>query len=179
MDKILAEYRKTLGDFEIVDIDEAKIADLRRQLDVDVPIDLHWTWNYGSEVEELRALYERGKRGQWNAESDIDWSAPFERSEWFLPKVGLQLMPSVLSIMGADDETCKQARSTSSPGPSRSSSMVSRRRSSSAASSPTPARRSTPSTTPPPRWPTRRGTSRSSPSSSSARSAPSIRSRAR
>ncbi len=109
MDKILAEYRKTLGDFEIVEIDEAKIADLRTQLDVDVPIDLHWTWNYGSEVEELRALYERGKRGQWNAESDIDWTAPFDRNEWFLPKVGLQLMPSVLSIMGADDEICKQA----------------------------------------------------------------------
>ena len=109
MDKLLAEYRKTVGDFEIVDLDEGKIAELRRQLDVDVPVDLHWTWNYGSEVEELRALYERGKRGQWNAESDVDWSAPFPKEQWFLPKVGLQLMPSVLSIMGADDDTCREA----------------------------------------------------------------------
>jgi len=51
MDKILAEYRRNLGDFEVVDIDEDRIANLRRELDVDVPIDLHWTWNYGSEVE--------------------------------------------------------------------------------------------------------------------------------
>ena len=63
MEKILAEYRRNLGDFEVVDIDEHRIANLRRELDVDVPIDLHWTWNYGSEVEELRSLYERGKRG--------------------------------------------------------------------------------------------------------------------
>ena len=67
MEKILAEYRRTVGDFELVDIDEQHITSLRRELDVDVPIDLHWTWNYGSEVEELRSLYERGKRGQWNA----------------------------------------------------------------------------------------------------------------
>ena len=72
MDKILAEYRKKIGDFEVVEVDEARIEALRNQLDVDVPIDLHWTWNYGSEVEELRALYERGKRGQWNAEDDIE-----------------------------------------------------------------------------------------------------------
>ena len=80
MEKILAEYRRNLGDFEVVDIDEDRIAKLRGELDVDVPIDLHWTWNYGHEVEELAALYERGKRGQWNAETDVDWSIPFARS---------------------------------------------------------------------------------------------------
>jgi hypothetical protein len=109
MEKILAEHRRTLGNFEIVDIDESRIESLRSQLDVDVPVDLHWTWNYASEVEELRALYERGKRGQWNAESDVDWSIPFPREQWFLPKEGLQLLPSVLAVMGADDDTCREA----------------------------------------------------------------------
>ena len=109
MEKILAEHRRMLGDFEVVEIDEARIAALRAELDVDVPVDLRWTWNYASEVEELRALYERGKRGQWNAETDIDWSMPFPRDAWFLPKEGLQLLPTVLSIMGADDATCRQA----------------------------------------------------------------------
>jgi hypothetical protein len=109
MEKILAEHRKKLGDFEIVEIDEERIARLRGELDVDVPVDLHWTWNYGSEIEELRALYEKGKLGQWNAESDIDWSLPFPRDEWFLPKEGLQLLPSILAHIGADDATCRAA----------------------------------------------------------------------
>jgi hypothetical protein len=109
MEKILAEYRKNLGDFEVCEIDEDRIAALRKEIDVDVPVDLHWTWNYGSEVEELRALYERGKKGQWNAETDIDWSQPFPHDEWFMPREGLQLLPSVLTVMGVDEETCRQA----------------------------------------------------------------------
>src|SRR4029077_10514246 len=109
MDKILAEHRRHVGGFEVVEIDEQRIDALRAQIDVDVPIDLHWTWNYASEVEELRALYERGKRGQWNAETDVDWSIPFPRGEWFLPKEGLQILPSVLAIMGADDTLCRDA----------------------------------------------------------------------
>ena len=93
MEKLLAEHRRRLGDFELVEIDEQRIAELRDEIDVDVPIDLRWTWSYASEVEELRALYERGKRGQWNAEADVDWSIPFPRDEWFLPKEGLQILP--------------------------------------------------------------------------------------
>ena len=109
MDKILAEHRRQVGGFEVVEIDERQIDALRAQIDVDVPMDLHWTWNYASEVEELRALYERGKKGQWNAETDVDWSIPFPRDEWFLPKEGLQLLPSVLAVAGADDATCRAA----------------------------------------------------------------------
>src|SRR4030095_2815224 len=30
-------------------------------------------------------------------------------NEWFLPKEGLQLLPSVLASMGADDATCREA----------------------------------------------------------------------
>jgi hypothetical protein len=109
MDKILADHRRSLGDFEVVEIDEPRIEALRAALDVDVPLDLHWTWSYASEVEELRALYERGKKGQWNAETDVDWSIPFPRERWFLPKEGLQILSSVLSMTGADDETCREA----------------------------------------------------------------------
>ena len=100
-DKILSQHRRQLGEFEAVDfVDEAAIDKLRAQLDVDVPLDLRWTWEYGSEVEELRNLYERGKKGQWNAETDIDWDIPFPRDEWFMPKVGALLLPSLLSDAG-------------------------------------------------------------------------------
>ena len=108
--KILPEFRRTFGDFDAVDfVDEAHVEKLRGQLDVGVPLDLHWTWEYGSEVEELRNLYERGKKGQWNAETDIDWDMPFSRDEWFLPRVGALLLPSILTEVGADEETCREA----------------------------------------------------------------------
>lgn len=110
INKILPEHRRAFGDFEAVDfVDDREIAALRSKVDVDVPIDLHWTWEYGSQVEELRNLYERGKKGQWNAETDLDWSQPFPRDEWFMPKEGALLLPSILSMMGVDDETCRRA----------------------------------------------------------------------
>jgi len=108
--KILSEHRKAFGEFEALDfVDEKEVAQLRSKLDIDVPLDLHWTWEYGSEVEELRNLYERGKKGQWNAETDIDWSQPFPRDEWFMPREGALLMPSLLTAMGADEDTCRRA----------------------------------------------------------------------
>jgi hypothetical protein len=108
--KILSEHRKAFGEFEAVDfVDEKEVAQLRGKLDVDVPLDLHWTWEYGSEVEELRNLYERGKKGQWNAETDIDWSQPFPRDQWFMPRQGALLLPSLLTTMGVDEDTCRRA----------------------------------------------------------------------
>ena len=93
METILESNRRKIGDFEVVEfVDEEQIESLRKKLDVDVPLELHWTWEYGSEVEELRALYERGKRGQWNAEEDLDWSTPLPRDEWFMPQNGASLL---------------------------------------------------------------------------------------
>src|SRR5205807_139241 len=33
----------------------------------------------------------------------------FPRHEWFLPREGLQILPSVLTAMGADEATCREA----------------------------------------------------------------------
>ena len=108
--KILSDHRRAVGEFETVDfVDEGEVAAIRDKLDIDVPLDLHWSWEYGSEVEELRHLYERGKKGQWNAETDLDWSQSFPREEWFMPREGALLLPSVLTMMGADEETCRRA----------------------------------------------------------------------
>jgi hypothetical protein len=73
MKKLMEDHRKKFGNFEVIEyVDTAEIDRLRDQIDVDVPLELHWTWQYGSEVEELRNLYEKGKVNQWNAESDLD-----------------------------------------------------------------------------------------------------------
>ena len=62
-----------LGDFEIIDFtDEKTVEGMRSQLDIDVPVDLHWTWQYKSEAEDLRRLYEKGRKHLeselWNGE---------------------------------------------------------------------------------------------------------------
>lgn len=110
MEKILADHRRKVGSFEVVEfVDEREVAALRSKIDVDVPLDLHWTWDYSQNVEELRNLYEKGKAGQWNAETDVDWSIPFPSDEWFMPREGALLLPSILTLMGADEATCREA----------------------------------------------------------------------
>src|SRR5689334_16031270 len=44
-------------------------------MSVTTPVDAHLTWQYESETPRVLALYERAKQAQWNATTDIDWSA--------------------------------------------------------------------------------------------------------
>jgi hypothetical protein len=109
MEKILSERRKQLGSFEVIDwVDERELERLRNQLHVDAPVDLNWTWEYGSEVAELRALYEKGKHGQWNAAVDVDWSIPVTKDEWVLnPQASM--LANLTKMMGKDEATQKAA----------------------------------------------------------------------
>jgi ribonucleotide reductase beta subunit family protein with ferritin-like domain len=109
VDKILSDHRKQLGNFEIIDwVDEDELSRLRGKLDVDAPVELNWTWEYGSEVEELRTLYEKGKQGQWNAAQDVDWSAPVSKDEWVLnPEASM--LANLTKLMGKDEATQKAA----------------------------------------------------------------------
>ena len=109
MDKILPDHRKQLGNFEIIDwADDDELTHLRSQLDLEAPVDLRWTWEYGSEVEELRTLYEKGKQGQWNAASDVDWSIPVSKDDWVLnPEASM--LASLTKMMGKDEATQKAA----------------------------------------------------------------------
>ncbi len=109
MEKLIREHRRQVGGFEVVDfVDEQEIRGLRDRLDVDVPLQLHWQWNYGSEVQELRQLYEKGKTGQWNAEADLDWSAPVSKDEWLLTPEA-SLLAQACKLMGRDEATQKAA----------------------------------------------------------------------
>lgn len=109
MDKILAEHRRAVGDFEVLDIiDETVVEGLRQQLDIDVPVDLHWTWQYASEMEELRRLYEKGKTGQWNAQTDLDWEIPVTPDDWTLD-IETSMLANVVKLTGGDEATQKAA----------------------------------------------------------------------
>lgn len=109
MNKLMQEHRKRFGDFEVIEfVDEAEIAKLRARTDVDAPLTLHWTWEYGSEVEELRNLYEKGKVNQWNAELDLDWSTPVSNDEWVLSPEA-SMLAQLCKLMGKDEATQKAA----------------------------------------------------------------------
>ncbi len=107
MERILSAYRRRIGDFEVVEVDEKQIGELRQRLDIDAPVEVHWTWDYGSQAGELRALYERGKRGQWNAEDDLDWGLPVPSWDGSMIDIDneLLMLPQILKAMGADPET--------------------------------------------------------------------------
>ncbi len=109
MKKLLEEHRKKFGEFEVIDfVDESEIERLRDKIDTDVPLEIHWTWEYGSEVAELRNLYEKGKVNQWNAEMDLDWNLPVSKDEWVLnPQASL--MAQACALMGKDEATQKAA----------------------------------------------------------------------
>jgi len=105
----MQEHRKRFGDFEVIDfVDTAEIERLRAQIDVAVPLQLHWTWDYGSQMAEIRALYEKGKVNQWNAELDIDWQMPVSKDEWTLTPEA-SILASICKLMGKDEKTQKAA----------------------------------------------------------------------
>jgi hypothetical protein len=109
MEKLLTEYRRRIGDFEIIDfMDEAVVEGMRSRVDVDVPVSLHWTWSYGSEDQGLRALYEKGKAGQWNAQVDLDWSTALDRNAWMLDPQG-SMLAQVVALMGGSEAAQKEA----------------------------------------------------------------------
>ena len=98
-----------LGNFEILDFaDDKTVEGMRSQLDIDIPVDLHWTWQYKSEAEDLRRLYEKGKAGQWDAQTDLDWSIPFTKDDWNL-NLEASLLANVVQLSGGDEATQKAA----------------------------------------------------------------------
>ncbi len=108
--KFLNENRRMVGDFELLDIvDENQISSMRSKLDVDAATGVRWNhWEYGSEVEELRTLYEKGKKNQWNATTDLDWSIPVSKDDWF-GTMELSMLANVLQMMGRPEAEQKAA----------------------------------------------------------------------
>ena len=109
MNKLMQEHRKRFGEFEVIEfVDDREIAKLRAKTDVSAPLTLNWTWEYGSEVEELRNLYEKGKVNQWNAERDLDWSSPVSKDDWVM-NPDASMLAQLCKMMGKDEATQKAA----------------------------------------------------------------------
>lgn len=109
IEKRMHEYRRNLGNFEVVDcVEPEAIEKIRGHLQIDAPMQVNWQWEYGSEVAELRALYEKGKSNQWNASTDLDWDTPVTSSEWLVRAEASQLAMAC-RLAGKDEATQRQA----------------------------------------------------------------------
>jgi hypothetical protein len=63
---------------------------------VAAPVETAFTWEYDDGRADLLALYEKGKRQQWNARERIDWSADLD------PENPMLLPDELISIHGSE-----------------------------------------------------------------------------
>jgi len=109
IERRMQEYRTQLGDFEVVDwVDCDAIEQMRNRLRVSTPVEVNWQWEYGSEVSELRALYEKGKKNQWDAATELDWETPVTNDEWVVAPEASQLA-TACSLAGLPEATQRAA----------------------------------------------------------------------
>jgi len=107
-DRFLEDHRRPIAEYDRIQFDEQEIKALRERLDLETELQVHWNWDYVKEVETLRALYERGKKAQWNVETDIDWSLAMSPETFLMPPEGLPIT-SILMQLGTDQATMMRA----------------------------------------------------------------------
>ena len=102
MKRFLEEHRQPLGNYDRIRFDEAHIARLRERLDLETPLRVCWTWDYVKEIESLRALYDKGKDAQWNADTYVDWSIPVTDDPPLMP-LDQSPIASILKMLGRSE----------------------------------------------------------------------------
>jgi hypothetical protein len=102
MKRFLEEHRQPLGNYDRIRFDEVHIAALRARLDLETPLRVCWTWDYVKEIESLRALYDKGKEAQWNADTYVDWSIPVTDDPPLMP-VDQSPIASILRMLGRSE----------------------------------------------------------------------------
>jgi hypothetical protein len=105
--RFLDDHRRPVADYDRIHFDEAEIAALRKRIDLQCTLKVHWEWDYVKEIETLRALYERGKNAQWDVEKDIDWTLEMPEDEFLMPPDQSPLAP-ILKMLGRSEEEQKR-----------------------------------------------------------------------
>jgi hypothetical protein len=104
--RFLEEQRQPLAGYDRIRFDEAQIADLRGRLSLETPLRVQWTWDYVAEIESLRALYDKGKSAQWDADTYLDWSVPVDTDPPLMP-IEQSPLASILKMLGKDEATLR------------------------------------------------------------------------
>ncbi len=78
---------------------------------LNAPVKTEFTWEYDKARSDLLALYEKGKRQQWNAVDRIDWKQDLD------PENPMLLPDETISLYGSDavEPVLPEADSRSAP----------------------------------------------------------------
>jgi hypothetical protein len=101
--RFLEDHRQPLGDYDRIRFDEEHIARLRSRLEFETPIRVCWTWDYVKEIESIRALYDKGKGAQWDADVYLDWSIPVTDDPPLMP-IDQSPIASILKMLGRPED---------------------------------------------------------------------------
>lgn len=52
---------------------------------IEVSLDVHYNWGYEHTRNELRELYKKAKRSQWDADERLDWTASVDLGKQYIP----------------------------------------------------------------------------------------------
>jgi hypothetical protein len=105
--RFLEEHRQPLGDYDRIRFAEEDIASLRGRLELETPLRVCWTWDYVSAIESLRALYDKGKTAQWDADTYLDWSTPVTDDPPLLP-IDQSPIAFILKMLGRSEAELRQ-----------------------------------------------------------------------
>jgi len=108
MPRFLEDHRQPLAGYDRIHFDEGEIAALRGKLDLETSLRVSWTWDYLAEIESLRALYDKGKGAQWNADSYLDWSIEVTDDPPVMP-ADQSPIGSILALLGRDPAEIRAA----------------------------------------------------------------------
>jgi hypothetical protein len=72
--------------------------------------DTSYTWNYGVARQDLRNLYEKAKRDQWNASDQLPWSTPVDPEEEIVPDIQVPVFGTHIWDKLTDGEVRKLRR---------------------------------------------------------------------
>jgi rubrerythrin len=101
--RFLEEHREPMAGYDRIRFDEEHIARLRGRLELETPLRVCWTWDYVSEIESLRALYDKGKGAQWDADVALDWTVEIGRDPAVMP-VEQSPIAAILGMLGRSEE---------------------------------------------------------------------------
>ncbi len=71
------------------------------------PLDITWQFDYDIDIQQLKNLYSKSKRMQWDAEVDIDWSQPIDPARPLIDeeRFGFMRMPFWDRLSAKQQET--------------------------------------------------------------------------
>ena len=61
--------------------------------------DATYTWNYGVARQDLRNLYEKAKREQWNASEQLAWSTDVDPEAEHIPDIQIPIYGTLWALL--------------------------------------------------------------------------------